>query len=350
MTTSDGPQAATRYAKDRRPAYTTNAARSLAHLEQRLAILEGKKSLHQETSPPRCAAASDLDNDLHKFGEMYNEIEERLGQVEKEISYTTDVSERLEILEQRVKPYKEYEQHAQIAVQQLKRFQERFSPSVGRSADASAKLVSEHEATIREHHSRILELEDRYELAKASALSTKDLARALVQRLKRGDTLDVGTTEHLRLWLGDAPDTKRPVKAGAASASNAQMLGTPTTDDSTEARPTNVEDSIENEAPPSKRRKTTAGANSQPQASPQHPHAKSASERYSTPDLANALAVFRKGGLASADLPRPDEHDVAIPPERKSSRKSLPPKRNENMVNWKDANARMKGVRRGGGY
>ncbi|KAH9845858.1 hypothetical protein Tdes44962_MAKER00068 [Teratosphaeria destructans] len=315
MTTlSDGPQAATRNAKDRRPAYKANAARSLAHLEQRLAILEGKKSLHNETAPPRCAAAGDLDNDLHRFGEMYNVIEERLGEVEKEVDRTTSFATRLESLEQRVKPYEEYEQHAQDAVEQLRRFQGRFGPGAGRGADASAKLVGEHEAAIREHHGRLLELEDRSELVKASALSTRDLARALVQRLRRGDTLDAGTTAHIRLWLGDAPDAG---KAGGASASDAQMLGTPTTSDSTGARSTQVEDSVE--APLSKRRKTTA--------SPRLPRAKHASERYSTPDP----AIVQKNGLALADL-TPKEHDVAVPSERKSSRKSQAPKRNEFMI------------------
>ena len=300
-TQSNGPQASTRHAKDRRPTYHTKAARSVAalehRLEQRIAHLEGR----QLTSPQnfKSATATDIDADFNNFGQMFNNLEERIGDVEKEVDGESEegIEARLSAkIEERMKPYDEYQQEATKAVQQLKDFQERMrSASVsGKADEAMSKLVNEHEASLREFSDRMLRLEDHAELAKAQSLSTSDLARALVHRLQRGDMLSPALSHALRTAL-EVRSTLRETSDGIAAQDTTmavppeRMPETPVTDEA-RAESGAVEDSIEDqedEAPKKRRR-----IRQTPQPNKQASAVSKESEPISTPQCDNAPVSY----------------------------------------------------------
>lgn len=332
----DGPQVSTRHAKDRRPSYNNKSARAIASLELRLATLEGRQQTSpQQTSTPKCNAALDLDSDLREFGRVYNELEERVAGLEKS---GDDFDERLQ-------PYDNYRQQALDAVKQLKELQARVQTASPSKADSGvSKLVNEHEASLREFSNRLLMLEDQSELAKAQAMSTSDLALALTQRLSRGDLLNEAATRRLRQAL-DGTGAPQAIDEPPAPAVRQQQ--TPATDDSGAEQPA-TQPSMRDNGPPKKRRRTEQGASKKEDTKKK---ASSQSEPISTPEVESALSSFMSGGLADAEnesepVSAADGDDFEIPPEvRRTSRQPKPTKHNPDMVHWRDANKRVKGMR-----
>lgn len=312
----DGPQSATRNAKDRRPTYSTKGARSLASIEQRLSRLEGKPAASPTSL--KHSAALDLDADLNNFGLLFNGLEERVAEIEK-TGLGDFVESRLHsVIDARIQPF-----------------------VVNNKVHSETRtLVNDYEASLREFSSRLLHLEDHNELAKAQELSTSDIAKALLQRLRRGDVI--------------APSIKRDVHMASDSTTNGhfenitalrpRMPGTPATDKAA-AQQNTVEDSVEAaDEPPKKRRRNKQ----------QSPRAATAASRRrdSEPPLQGERDSygFRSGGLATnhdenaaKDV---DMEEVVIPPEvRRTSRKHVPAKHNEDMVPWREANQRLRASR-----
>jgi hypothetical protein len=260
---------------------------------------------------------------------MYNGLEERITDLENVDGSIPNVDKRLSVVEDRLKPYQQYEQQAVAAVQQLTDFQERFSSAKPPKVDEKvSKLVHDLEASRRDHAKRLFQLENQVELAKAQTMSTRDLARALIQRMNRGDVLDQGTTHELRHLL----DTSSGATPSAAMIP--RLPGTPVTEEAPDE---------EQEVSPKKRRLMEQTTTTKTSAS------KTDSEKYTTPEVNDALSAFRKGELSETT---PEDSGgkngtgtPSIPPERKSARKSNPPKRSENMIHWKQANTRMRGAR-----
>ncbi|KAK4545763.1 hypothetical protein LTR36_002717 [Oleoguttula mirabilis] len=344
---TDGPQAATRHAKDRRPTWKSKAARSLSAveqvIEQRLARLEGK----QAASPPspKTSAALDLDTDLDTFGHLFNDLEERVAALEK-LEPQSELETRLSgVIDARIKPYEQYRTEATNAVQQLKEVRESMRPvALAKPNVETMTLVNDHEASLREFSGRLLHLEDQTELTKAQSLSTSDLAKALLHRLKRGDILAQGPSRDIRLALDGAVDDGPE----EATAPPPRMPDTPVTD-MTGARQSVVEESVEDDDDdsPKKRRRTART----PRAA-KFEGRRRETEPISTPQCESALSAFRSGGLAvdyegTADDAGNDVDDmegVIIPPEvRRTSRKPVPTKQHEDMVHWKEANLRLRG-------
>lgn len=79
---------------------------------------------------------------------------------------------------------------------------------------------------------RLNQLEDRVELAKAEQLSTRNLAAALTQRLRRGELLDNATVQALREAM---PKEMTPPRGASSVASVPRQQETPTTDSSRSA-------------------------------------------------------------------------------------------------------------------
>ncbi|KAK5126983.1 hypothetical protein LTR85_008342 [Meristemomyces frigidus] len=344
---TDGPQLATRHAKDRRPAFNTKAARSLAafeqRLEQRLARIEGKNAVSPPS--PKTSAALDLDTEFNSFGQMFNDLEERVTDLETAGPQSGLEPRLTALIEQRIKPYNQYQMEASNAVQQLKSFQDRIrSFSTGKLDPETLKLVNDHEASLREFTGRILQVENQIELAKAQTLSTSDLAKALLQRLQRGDIIARTVSHDLRLALDGAADAQ----SETIIAPPPRLPDTPATDEAG-VRQSMVEESVEDEdSSPKKRRRTKQ------QKTPRS--AKVAgrgreSEPVSTPQCESALSAFGSGGLAidyegSEDMAEGVDIDgFVIPPEvRRTSRKPMPTKQHGDMLHWKEANRRLRGT------
>lgn len=339
-----GPQASTRHGKDRRPSYNTKAARSIFALEQRIAQLEGRQAASSQNA--RSTAATDLDTDLNSFGQMFNGLEERITELEKTDDGPTDLQARLGDIEERLKPYEDYQKQALQAVQQLKDFQERMRSAGSAKVDAgTAKLVGEHEASIREFSGRLLELEDQNELAKAQPLSTADLAKALLYRLKRGDVLAPTLSRDLRLLLDGVSDSNNQEPIISAPT---RLPDTPGTDEGEVRQEDTLEAPVEDEERPSQKRRQIK----QMPPTPKVAKRRHESEPAATLQCEDALSGFKSGDLAIDDEADDgaagdvDMEDVVIPPEvRRTSRQPKPTKRGKDMLHWKEANRRLQGMR-----
>jgi len=339
----DGPQAATRHVKDRRPAYHTNAARSIATMERRLSALESRQPPSQSSpSAAKAAVASDLDADLNRFGMMYNDLEERISALESQHGRPHEINERLSAIEERLKPYEDYRTQALNAVEQLKVFhQQLINAKPTKQDDMVSRLVDEHKASLSEYSGRLKILEDKSELTQVQAMSTRDLARALAMRLEHGDSLDLEITHNLRSCLEWTANDG----VGQRSAAIARLPETPATDEAAGACQATVETSIESADGSSKKRKQTANPIVPPRLSKTVRRDESEPERYSTPDVSNALNAFKDGDFSTLeDRKKHPSSDFHVPPERRSSRKLQPSRRHEEMVSWKEAESRLRGA------
>ncbi|KAK5131905.1 hypothetical protein LTR08_000493 [Meristemomyces frigidus] len=352
--------------------YHTKAAQSFAaheqRLESRLAQLEatakgkGSVSPSKHSSSPHHAnstVAAELDAEFNTFGAMFNSVEERSAGLEKKfdsldglearrIAFIEErasekASEPLDLLaglearlmsaiEERIRPYEQFDKDARNAAQQLFDGCMRSASIAKETHSDTAKTVNEHEASIRDFSGRLLQLEDQSELANAQTLSTMDLAKALMQRLKRGDVLDQATSRGLRLSMDGASDG-----AGAEPMSaRTRMLETPLTDEAG-ARGSTVEHSVEpveedEDEQPLKRRRLGRASRTA---------LRIESDAKDDASAENAAATPRN--IADLDT---EMEEVVIPAEvRRTSRKPMPTKHSEDMIHWKVANSRMRGLR-----
>lgn len=327
---NEGPQAATRHVKDRRPAYNTNAARSIANLERRLSTLEGHRSDFQHGSPSvRCVAAADLDADLNNFGQMFNGLEERITDLESHDIESRGIHARLSVMEAQLKFYEEYKAKTLDALEQFAIFRQHLeSAKSARTYDGVTKLVHEHEATLQYHSTRLRCLEDQCKLARVQEMSTHELARALVKRIKGGDSLSQAVSRDLRQCLdGTADDT-----------TFARMPEIFTTNEYPVAQQSIVDTPIEQEGDlPRKRRRT----NKSPQSTEGRQQDGSKSIRPT--DFNNAHKVLNGAELSSSQSLRQDKSsDTVFPPERRSNRQARPAKRYDDMIAWKDVKRRIR--------
>lgn len=345
-----GPQAATRNVADRRATYSNKAARSLAALEQRLerrlSALEGRPA--SPAAIAKCAASADLDANLDAFGELHNQLEERV--LGEEIP---SIEKRLQGLEERLKPFEEYQKEAANAVQQLQDARERMR-TVGNATSkpdiTSAKLINEHEASIREHTGRLQDLEDTVELTRAQTMSTTDLGTALLKRLGRGDVLSSALQDRLLSALScSAEYVAKPTISSRVPLQ--RMPETPATEDTSVDSTADAHASEDEPTKkPKKRRRTTQN----PLSTKKSASARKESEPVSTVQCENALNNFRSGSLNNTDRDAEAAavlslEEFIIPPEvRRTSRKPKPTKFGDEMIHWKVANEQMRGMRTSG--
>jgi Mg-chelatase subunit ChlI len=194
---------------------------------------------------------------------------------------------------------------------------------------------------------RIADLETHAELAKAQPLSTSDLARALLHRLSRGDVVKQTLADELVVALrNDEP--ARSVRPNAEP----RQQHTPITDES-EAASSNVEQSVEqpeNDSSPSKKRRRIEQLTGSRQESQAQLSAGQDTET-SAAGTESALSSFKSGSLAGMRVSEESEveadaEDFVIPPElRRTARQSKPAQQHPDMVHWRDANKRVKGMR-----
>ncbi|KAK5691466.1 hypothetical protein LTR97_011459 [Elasticomyces elasticus] len=347
---ADGPHASTRHVKDRRPAYTNAAANAISSLEQRLGSLEKRQpaSSKAQASLTKVDAAAEIDTAIKDVERRFDTHDRRLTNLEETTEDCQNLRTTVKRIEDRVKPYDEYQEQALGAVKQLQELQSilqqsgsaRASPERTTISASLSRTVNEHEASIREYNSRLLQVEDSIELVKGQPLSTHDLARSLIARLHRGDTLSEPTAVALRLALGGnvlypAPDTSRP-----------RQQATPVTDESEPVGPP-VEPSIE--APPSiikpasrKRRRINLG--------PQ--------------EVDGALNSFMSGefsqGRQSEDVATPASKTISASAEksppasngsaptsqpRRTARATTQTKQQTGFMHWREANEQVKHMR-----
>jgi prefoldin subunit 5 len=86
--TNDGPQAATRHVKDRRPSrahsYTTQAGKAIAALERRITALDSRQqSTSPQSSPSKRIASVEVDTVIKDLGEAFNDLDERVDRLQK---------------------------------------------------------------------------------------------------------------------------------------------------------------------------------------------------------------------------------------------------------------------------
>ncbi|KAK3117950.1 hypothetical protein LTR53_000242 [Teratosphaeriaceae sp. CCFEE 6253] len=394
----DGPHAATRHLKDRRvtisaPAaikdrrrtYSTEAATAIASLERRLHNLEQQQpSPSTQFLPARCEAATHVDAALKDVGVMYNVHEDRLTEVERTADQWQELQATVARVEQRLRPYDDYQQQALDAVKQLRTLQQKLqsqTPSPDKSSAALRALSTSlraQEASMRDYTTRLRSLEDQAEQAKAGSMATHDLARALIERTKRGDRLDQDTARELILALGPSlaesmgsapraarqqgtPEVTDEVQSAFPERSvDQQHLPSPSTRRPAKAGRAPVESLSEeeaNEQPSKKRRRIT-----------QSPHQPSLPSRPATvsTDITTssspptALESFKSGQLSDTraarkrSRPETSQHDeedgdVAILPERRrTSRAANPTKLPPGFRLWKDAYRTIKNIRPSG--
>lgn len=339
----DGPQAATRHVKDRRPAYYTNAARSIATIERRLSALECRQPLSQSfPSAARAAVASDLDADLNKFGMMYNSLEQRISELENRHGRPNEIHERLSAIEERLKPFEDYRTQALNAVEQLHVFHQRLSKfNTVRPDNRVCRLVDEHDASLRAHSGRLKALEQQSELAQITAVSTRDLAQALVMRLEHGDSIDV---EIIRTLLSYFKKTEND-NARQRSVMTVRLPETPATDEVLGTYQTSIEASTKSVDGSGKKRKRSANSIEPPNPSNTVGREESDIERCISPDVNDALNAFSDGDFSALEncqtQPSSEFHNQ---PERRSCRKSQQTKRHKEMICWGEANRKLRGA------
>ncbi|TKA71687.1 hypothetical protein B0A55_07692 [Friedmanniomyces simplex] len=365
MTSHDGPHAATRHVKDRRPAYNTEAATATTAPERRSSALEGR----QQTSPrsqgqSKSDAAAQIDSTHRDFSRRFDIHDERLASLEGTVELLWATEARVE---KRLRPYEEYQTQALDAVKQLQELQSRLQRPTPEKASpekpsstvsALSTSVNEHEASIRQYSSRLLQLEDDMGLAKAQSMSTQDLALALISRIQRGDILKESTVVALRLALGSEDAT-----SSARNPSIPRQQETPVTDDAEPLQPP-IERSIEapiNLPRPSIKRKRPEPP---PTAPPTVQRVRFDSADLGTPEVQGALDSFLSGNLRGDDQ-EPEEESpvvapavegdgvdreaVSTPPEtRRASRRARTSTTQPGFTHWREANKIVKGLRSSG--
>ncbi|KAK3113652.1 hypothetical protein LTR53_008865 [Teratosphaeriaceae sp. CCFEE 6253] len=394
----DGPHAATRHLKDRRVTISapaglkdrrrtdnTEAATAIASLERRLHTLEQQQpSSNTRSLPAQYEAAIDVDAALKEVGVMYNVHEDRLTEVERTSDQWQELQATVARVEQRLKPYDDYQQQALDAVKQLRTLQQKLQSQTPSPDKSSAPIrtftttLRAQEASMRDYTIRLRHLEDQAELAKAGSMATHDLARALTERVKRGDRLDQDTARELILALGpslaesigsapraarqqNTPEVTDEVQSASPERSaDQQHLPSPSTRRPAKAGRAPVESSSEeegNEQPSKKRRRITQ--------SPHQPTPPSRPATASTDNIASsspptALESFKSGQLSDTrttkkrSRPETSQHDeedrnVVIPPERRrTSRATKPTKLPPGFSLWKDAYRTIKNIRPSG--
>ncbi|TKA31759.1 hypothetical protein B0A50_01837 [Salinomyces thailandicus] len=346
---TEGPQASTRHAADRRPSYSRKSARAIAlherSTERRLAQLEGK----QTASPPKCPVASELDADLNAIGDLFNKLEETIGSPE------TGLQAQLEALEEKILPYEVYRQEAAEAVKQLGDVRDRLREDglANRKVDTeSTRLLHEHEACLREQSARLLDLEHAAEAAKIQDSSLTGLAKVMIRRLRHGDIMAPAVqTELLSMITLPSNVVAGSADTGAMVAASERMFNTPTTDgDSTNSKTNEVEESREDEASPRKRRrlkhrphsakKTASRRSSESIASPHSEHARAAPP-------SGGPAVATSSDAAAITAAEVNLKNVLISPEVRRTGRT--PRRTEiakDMIPWKEAIAQMRATRK----
>ncbi|KAK5743268.1 hypothetical protein LTR17_002745 [Elasticomyces elasticus] len=365
---ADGPHASTRHVKDRRPAYTNAAANAISSLEQRLGSLEKRQpaSSKAQAALTKVDAAAEIDTAIKDVERRFDTHDRRLTKLEETTEDCQNLRTTVKQIEDRVKPYDEYQEQALGAVKQLQELQSRLQQSGSARASPErttisaslSRTVNEHEASIREYNSRLLQVEDSIELVKGQPLSTHDLARSLIARLHRGDTLSEPTAVALRLALGGnvlypAPDTSRP-----------RQQATPVTDESEPVGPP-AEPSIEAPTsiikPASRKRRRISKT---PETARSTPRVRFESADLGPQEVDGALNSFMSGEFsqgrqsedaatpasktisASAEKSPPASNDSAPTSQpRRTARATTQTKQQTGFMHWREANEQVKHMR-----
>ncbi|KAK0250156.1 hypothetical protein LTS09_014741 [Friedmanniomyces endolithicus] len=354
MASQDGPK--TRHMKDRRPSHILEPATATTATE-RTEPRPSAPEARQQTSPPPQARNKTIpqarsDHSRPAAPMRFNLQDERVTSLQAEHK---TLQATLAKLEERLKPYEEYQQQAiDVEVQGRLQRQRSESASPARAVAALTASVNEHEASMGEHRNQLLQLGNRIALLEAQPTSTHDLALALVSRLQRGDALKSSTATALRLALGSG-DTTSP----AQEAIIPRQQVTPVTDDPETLQPP-VERSIEAQStlpsPPKKRRRieTTPKAPSSTQ------RVRFESADRGTPEVDDALDSFMSGALPhdraedeafSSDVATTAGKDAAVPttPEiRRASQRARTSTTQPGFTHWREANKIVKGLRSSG--
>ncbi|KAK5148679.1 hypothetical protein LTR32_000037 [Rachicladosporium monterosium] len=353
MASQDGPK--TRHMKDRRPSHILEPATATTATE-RTEPRPSAPEARQQTSPPPQARNKTIpqarsDHSRPAAPMRFNLQDERVTSLQTEHK---TLQATLAKLEERLKPYEEYQQQAIDVVKQLQEVQGRLqrqrseSASPARTVAALMTSVDQHEASMGEHRNQLLQLGNRIALLEAQPTSTHDLALALVTRLQRGDVLA------LRLALGSG-DTTSP----AQEAIIPRQQVTPVTDDPETLQPP-VERSIEAQStlpsPPKKRRRIETP----PKAPSSTQRVRFESADLGTPEVDDALDSFMSGAV-----PHNRAEDEAInsgagtavgkdavlpttPEIRRASQRARTSTTQPEFTHWREANKIVKGLRSSG--
>ncbi|KAK0267562.1 hypothetical protein LTR35_016187 [Friedmanniomyces endolithicus] len=359
MASQDGPK--TRHMKDRRPSHITETASMTAATERTEARPRAPEARHQTVPRPQTHNEPSAEFRSEKASPTvpmrFNLQDERVTSLQAEHK---TLQATLAKLEERIKPYEEYQQQALDVVKQLQDVQGRLqrhrseSASPARTIAALTTSINAHEASTSEHSNQLLQLGDRIALLEAQPLSTQDLALVLVSRLQRGDVLKSSTSAALRLALGSG-DAASPAREAVAP----RQQVTPVTDDP-ESRQPPIERSIEAQStlpsPPKKRRRI--GTPSKALSSVQRVRFESAD--LETPEVDDALDSFMSGALPNNQTENEavgsqvttsvaKEAVVSNTPEtRRASQRARTSTTQPGFTHWRDANKIVKGVRSSG--
>ncbi|KAK0794366.1 hypothetical protein LTR02_008616 [Friedmanniomyces endolithicus] len=357
MASQDGPK--TRHMKDRRPSHIMEtAAATTPRTEPRPSVPEAR---HQTSPPPQTRnkpiSQARSDHSRPAAPMRFNLQDERVTSLQAEHK---TLQATLAKLEERLKPYEEYQQQALDVVKQLQEVQGRLqrqrseSASPARTMAALTTSVNQHEASMGEHSNQLLQLGNRIALLEAQPTSTHDLALALVSRLQRGDVLGTPAAAALRLALGSG-DATSPAREAIAP----RQQVTPVTDDPEQRQPP-VERSIEAQStlpsPPKKRRRIETP----PKALSSTQRVRFESADLGTPEVDDALDSFMSGALphdraedeaVSPGVATTAGKDAAVPttPEiRRASQRARTSTTQPGFTHWREANKIVKGLRSSG--
>ncbi|KAK0249999.1 hypothetical protein LTS09_014879 [Friedmanniomyces endolithicus] len=354
MASQDGPK--TRHMKDRRPSHITETASMTAATERTEARPRAPEARHQTVPRPQTHNEPSAEFRSEKASPT---VPMRFNLQDERVTKHKTLQATLAKLEERIKPYEEYQQQALDVVKQLQDVQGRLqrhrseSASPARTIAALTTSIDAHEASTSEHSNQLLQLGNRIAILEAQPMSTQDLALALVSRLQRGDVLKSPTSAALRLALGSG-DAASPAREAVAP----RQQVTPVTDDP-ETRPPPVERSIEAQSnlpsPPKKRRRVETI----PTAPSSVQRVRFESADLGTPETDDALDSFMSGAL-------PNDHEnegvssvtaalagkeAAVPttPEiRRASQRARTSTTQPGFTHWRDANKIVKGLRSSG--
>ncbi|KAK5685733.1 hypothetical protein LTR17_026975 [Elasticomyces elasticus] len=195
---ADGPHESTRHRKRTAAALLEPALDAPEKGQRTSATVQASKIV--EVGIPIDTTADGVERRLNTHDSRLTKVETLTG------ALCTTVTQ----IEERLKPYDEYQEQALDAVKQLRELQSKLHPTRSASLSlqkrtASASLLragSEHEISIREQFDgRLHHVEKSIKLIANQPTSTHGLALLLISRLKGGDTLNDSTIMTLRLHL-----------------------------------------------------------------------------------------------------------------------------------------------------
>ncbi|WPG98140.1 Hypothetical protein R9X50_00092600 [Acrodontium crateriforme] len=191
---NEGLQSSPHNVDDRKPALNSRAARLLDTLEQRLTRLEARNAMSpHHTSPSSTSVAAEMDFELARLNAIYAALEDQVA----------TLTDNYAIMEKTIQPYHEYTAKAVATVQQLQALQDTMrNVQMEFSASELKNRFAAHDEALELLSSELQEVRAA-NVWQRPPVSTRDVARTLLERLKHGDVLDDETACELRLAIDE---------------------------------------------------------------------------------------------------------------------------------------------------